>query len=275
MSAYPEREGFEYALRRNSGIVLMERKHNMTELEKVMRAKMYIDKLAEGINPIDDSYVADEDVINNVRISRCLFYVADVLQQVIDNGGEPKKETRHRKTSFCLTDEQKEELVVSEIPLCISEIVKDMNEVADRDNCKRLTVRQAVNWLIHTGMLEMVTDESGKTRKVPTERGKEIGITEQVCDGMYGEYHVLLYDSSAQQYIIDNIESIVAHNEMYVKPMPDNCGAAWTKTQDQLLTDLFQQNNSIRQIADIMKRTAGGIRSRLKMLGLIEVNEPD
>ncbi len=247
----------------------------MTELEKVMRAKMYIDKLAEGINPIDDSYVADEDVINNVRISRCLFYVADVLQQVIDNGGEPKKETRHRKTSFCLTDEQKEELVVSEIPLCISEIVKDMNEVADRDNCKRLTVRQAVNWLIHTGMLEMVTDESGKTRKAPTARGAEIGITEQVRNGMYGEYRVLLYDSSAQQYIIDNIESIVAHNDLLVKTMPDNYGTAWTETQDKWLNDLFQHGTSIPDIAKALKRTESGIRSRLKMLGLIEVNEPD
>ena len=29
----------------------------------------------------------EDDVINNVRISRCLFYVSDVLRQVIENGG--------------------------------------------------------------------------------------------------------------------------------------------------------------------------------------------
>lgn len=55
----------------------------MTELEKMQRAKMYIDKLANGINPIDDKQVSDEDAINNVRISRCLFYVSDILEQVI------------------------------------------------------------------------------------------------------------------------------------------------------------------------------------------------
>ena len=45
----------------------------MTELEKIERAKIYMDKLANGINPIDDSIIPDEDIINNVRLSRCFF----------------------------------------------------------------------------------------------------------------------------------------------------------------------------------------------------------
>ena len=52
----------------------------MTELEKVAYAKTFIDKLANGINPIDDQPVAENDVINNVRLSRCFFYVSDVLR---------------------------------------------------------------------------------------------------------------------------------------------------------------------------------------------------
>ena len=47
----------------------------MTELEKVAYAKTFVDKLANGINPIDDQPVAENDVINNVRLSRCFFYV--------------------------------------------------------------------------------------------------------------------------------------------------------------------------------------------------------
>ena len=63
----------------------------MTELEIMQRAKAYIDQLANGINPIDGTSVADSDVINNVRISRCLFYVSDILKRVIDNGGSISK----------------------------------------------------------------------------------------------------------------------------------------------------------------------------------------
>ena len=62
----------------------------MTELEVMQRAKMYIDKLANGINPIDDTAVSENDVINNVRLSRCFFYVSEILRQVIENGGTTK-----------------------------------------------------------------------------------------------------------------------------------------------------------------------------------------
>ena len=44
-------------------------------------------KLAKGIDPITGSEAPENDVINNLRVSRCLFYVADVLGRVIENGG--------------------------------------------------------------------------------------------------------------------------------------------------------------------------------------------
>lgn len=59
----------------------------MTELEKIKRARTYMEKLANGINPLDDTLAPDEDIINQVRLSRCFFFVSDVLRQVIENGG--------------------------------------------------------------------------------------------------------------------------------------------------------------------------------------------
>ena len=44
------------------------------------RTHMYINKLAKGINPLDDSLIPGNDVLNNVRLSRCLFYVSDILR---------------------------------------------------------------------------------------------------------------------------------------------------------------------------------------------------
>lgn len=43
----------------------------MTELEKIERARIYMNKLANGINPIDDSEISDADIANNIRLSRC------------------------------------------------------------------------------------------------------------------------------------------------------------------------------------------------------------
>lgn len=59
----------------------------MTELETMQRAKMYMDKLARGIDPITNQEVYDDSVLNNIRLARCFFYVSDILGQVIANGG--------------------------------------------------------------------------------------------------------------------------------------------------------------------------------------------
>lgn len=64
----------------------------MTELEKIEYTKGFVDKLAEGISPIDGTPIAEGDLLNNVRISRCMYYVSDILRRVIENGGiEGKK----------------------------------------------------------------------------------------------------------------------------------------------------------------------------------------
>ena len=47
----------------------------MTELEKIVYAKTFIDKLANGINPINDTPIPEGDTVNNVRLSRCFFFV--------------------------------------------------------------------------------------------------------------------------------------------------------------------------------------------------------
>ncbi len=78
----------------------------MTELKTLERAKMYMEKLANGINPIDGSVIPDGDMVNNVRLARCFFYVADVLGQLIDKGGlTPQKKTP--KEPFALSHKQK------------------------------------------------------------------------------------------------------------------------------------------------------------------------
>ena len=68
----------------------------MTELEKMQRAKMYIDKLANGVDPLTDAEITSDSTLNNVRISRCLFYVSEVLGKVIDNGGEVGRKNPNR-----------------------------------------------------------------------------------------------------------------------------------------------------------------------------------
>lgn len=74
----------------------------MTELEKMQRAKMYIDKLANEVDPLTDAEVTSDSTLNNVRISKChhipkegnfkvgakyeYSYIIDGIYVIDDNG---------------------------------------------------------------------------------------------------------------------------------------------------------------------------------------------
>lgn len=177
----------------------------------MQRAKAYIDQLANGINPIDGTCVADSDVINNVRISRCLFYVSDILKQVIDNGGSVSKK-KTVKSPFFLSSEAVNGFRFSKAPITVSEIVKRINSLADSERCCQLKLASVTTWLIEIGALEVITTADGKNTKLPTERGTELGILTEKRMGQRGEYTVVVYNIEAQRFIIDNIEAIIAVN---------------------------------------------------------------
>lgn len=180
----------------------------MTELETMQRAKMYMDKLANGINPIDNSVVPDEDVINNIRLSRCFFYVADVLRQVIENGGiNPSKKVR--KIPFSLSTEKREQFAYSETPIAVSEIAKRINELTD-EAMKPLSYKAIRDWLSSLGMMEDAISGDGKATKLPTQRGEGIGILTEARTGRNGPYVAVVYTLAAQHFILDNLDAIVA-----------------------------------------------------------------
>ena len=187
----------------------------MTDIEKIEYAKSFIDKLANGINPLDNSNVPEGDIVNNVRLSRCFFFVSDVLRQVIENGGvvSSKITAKVKKQSFILTQEQREKIVTNDNPMTISEITDYLNSLIDLEATKKISSTTITNWLIEKGFLINVT-VNGKNRKKPTEYGNEIGISTIEKHGMYGLYTVIIYNASAQQFIYDNIDDILALKNM-------------------------------------------------------------
>ncbi len=179
----------------------------MTELEKIAYAKSFIDKLANGINPLDDTPIPENDIVNNVRLSRCFFYVSDILRQVCENG-RVKKQKRAPKVPFSVSLEQRESFDYSEKPITVSEIANRIQTMIDDENMEKVTNRQISQWLLDVGMLCLCNSDEGKTVKRPTEYGAQIGITIESRTGQYGEYKVVLYGLEAQHLILDNLEAI-------------------------------------------------------------------
>ena len=181
----------------------------MTELEKIAYAKSFIDKLANGINPLDDMPIPDDDIANNVRLSRCFFYVSDILRQVYENGGVTKPK-RAQKIPFAVSLEQLEKFEYSVESITVSEIAKRIYAMADNENMEKVSYRQINQWLLNIGMLYLHDFGGKKLVKRPTEEGNQIGIKVETRMGRYGEYQVVLYNEDAQRFILDNLEAVVA-----------------------------------------------------------------
>lgn len=241
----------------------------MTEIEKIEYAKSFIDKLANGINPLNDTPVPDSDIVNNVRLSRCFFYVSEILRQVIDNGGTSVvRSERKRKKEFALSEEDYAKIQTSDLPVSVSEIAKQLNSFVDTSTTKTISASSINNWLVEIGLLETIDLANGKHRKTPTQQGKDFGIFTENRIGQYGPYISVLFTSQAQQFIYDNIDSLVASKQK-TDSAQEHSSHPWTKDHDDCLIDLFQKSVSISEIAITLKRSEGGIRARLKKLGLI------
>lgn len=236
----------------------------MTELETLKRAKMYMEKLANGINPLDGTVIPDGDMVNNVRLSRCFFYVADVLRQIIDNGGIPPQK-KPKKLPFALSLETRSAFDFSTTPIPVSEISKRINALIDTANMSALSYRAIRDWLISVEFLEEIAGEDGKLTKKPTAQGEDLGILLETRTGVNGTYFVVVYTLAAQHFILDNLDAIIdfEHSKL------ENQGQPWSREDDEHLTDLYRKGVNVKEIAATLKRSNGAIRARLKKLNLL------
>ena len=181
----------------------------MTEQEKMLQAKLYVDKMARGINPVDNTPAAEHDVINNLQVSRCLLFISDVLEKTINkSSGASRKKVA--KKPFFVSWERRRYFRYGQEPIPISEIAKRIAELAEEDMAK-LSYRAIRNWLISVGLLEQTPEPNGKTSTTPSIQGEKMGIRLEERMGQRGVFYVTLYSRAAQQFILDNLDAIVEH----------------------------------------------------------------
>ena len=180
----------------------------MTELDVMQRAKMYMDKLARGIDPITDREVQDDSVLNNVRLARCFLYVSDVLDQVIANGGRVGK---HEKTlKFSITPQELGRVRIVNEPILITSFSNNLYVAVNNPDMKRPNVLYITDWLRANGFLTTMTDENGKKYRIPTELGARMGMSSRMRSSGDGEYHAVYYDANMQRFLLDHLNEILA-----------------------------------------------------------------
>ena len=173
---------------------------NEIDQNKVKVAVDWVKKLANGVNPIDGSLLPDSDIVNNVHISRCLFFVSEILE----NAAKKKSSTsKQYELEFQLTPEDAAKVVITE-RTGIAMFVREINKVIP-ESMKPLAAAKVTGWLVSVGYLEEQTMSDGRKYKVATEIGTSIGITSAWREGTQGQYMAVSYDANAQHFILENL----------------------------------------------------------------------
>lgn len=236
----------------------------MTELERMQQAKDYLLQLANGVNPLTGLEAPASDLINQVHISRCLFYASDVLRQVIDAGGLSKG--KQKKLPFDLPPEMRGRFALSDRPATISQIAHGLNDMVDLERMRRLKVTSLTTFLMRSGLLYEFEKPDGKKQKLPTESGVALGLSVEDRDSQNGPYMVVTYSRAAQQLLMDNLDSIIAIN---AEPRHENQGKPWTAELDRQLQQMASGGADVKHLSETFKRSRGAIRGRLEKLGIV------
>ena len=243
----------------------------MTEKKRLQQARDWLLQLANGMDPITGQEACATDVINRVQISRCLFYTADILRQVIENSGVSGKKAKQKKLPFDLSPEARASFKCTDQPMTISQIGQRLNALVDLEQMQRLKVTSLTKFLKRSELLYMHEKPDGKVQLLPTDSGRVIGLATEKREGKNGHYTVVTYNRAAQQLILDNLDSIIAIN---AEPLHENQGKPWTPEQDAQLQGLVSGGADVKQLSEVFKRNRSAIRGRLEKLGIELLSAP-
>lgn len=172
------------------------------DIKLLKHAQEYIEKMANGINPLNNEIIKEEELINNVRISRCLFYVNTILKQVIEKTKIPKSKP------FYLTKEQLSKYEYTNYPLSITKILRKINELKTDTEMSNLKIRELIDWLLQENIIKNV-EINNKQSKVPSELGQKLGLYTEHVVALSKEYDKIMYPKPAQEYIIHNFDRLL------------------------------------------------------------------
>lgn len=174
------------------------------EIERLQRAKMYMDYLTNGVDPVSNMD-ADTNTLQNEKVIACFRYVSGVLER---NIYEAKSVTKHSNSDFYITESQCAELKVYPYNCKVSELANEINRVTKINGTKKMSAAWINNWLESEGYL----CQSDLKSRISTDKGKQLGITSEYRQRDNGnEYYINFYPEQAQRFIYDHISEINAY----------------------------------------------------------------
>ena len=182
----------------------------MSEIDKLRRAKLYMDKLSNGVDPNSGMRVHEDDIVRDSRVIACFEYISRVLEWEIESfENRPAASEKPRRRRVFINDDQFSQLQLNYGECKVSDIANEINRVIADNGTKKMQAAWINDWLESIGMICRNADG----QRVATAEGGEIGISSHLKTRANGEeYFLNLYSIQAQSFIFDNLRAIIDYH---------------------------------------------------------------
>lgn len=224
-----------------------------------------MEELAAGINPLDGTELPEDDFLRSPHIQECFSVVLHVLDRVVENGGMSRLKPLFNP--FKITPKQIEKIDFSDEPITVSDLTRRINVATEPDKDSPLLRYSSVTyWLIENGYLLIEKMPDGKSIKMPTALGEEVGLTLAARTNSEGvTYNVLAFTVAGQRFVAENVDAIVDSERKRFQ----NQRMPWSHDDDILVKDLYYSGTPFYEIALQVKRNSASVREHCKKLGLM------
>lgn len=176
------------------------------------KSKDYLDKLVEGVNPVNGKPISTREVIYDYKVSRQLEFLSEYVKNEIkrlENNEKAKKDDEDDELmEFELTDKELKKIELSEKPISLADICNMLNHLRPSSKMRKLKSISAIEVLNAFGMIDRV-----RRKIIPTEQGTALGIQFKEFQSNGSTLTKVLYSKDAQQFIIDHLKEITEINK--------------------------------------------------------------
>jgi hypothetical protein len=181
--------------------------------EKLVKAKEILQKMADGIDPLNGEPIEKNSFLHDPRMIRCLYFIQEVLGSAIEGN---VRSGGMKPAEFRITAEEKSRVLLPQGKIGVNEFAKCVNVVIDQDKSKRLSGVELNRSLKKMGVLDEQVLADGKTRTALNARSGTYGIEAEKRNFNGSEYEMILFNDEGKRFLLDNLETILGLNDKTV-----------------------------------------------------------
>jgi hypothetical protein len=177
------------------------------EIERLGQLKNVLELLVRGINPLTGKRVEEESFLKHVEISKCLTTTKEIVDSLIRSDARSRGA---KSVPFTITPAQKSAIKLTEGKIGVNEFSRCVNRCLDSANHKKLTGVAINKRLKKLGILSEAKLPDGKAHTTVNARSGEYGFEVVRRIYMNEEYEKVVMNEVGKQYLLDNLETIMA-----------------------------------------------------------------